>query len=95
MKRFDHVWVKIVAAVVVGFLLAGAGTHITYACAPVDGAQGCVSFDKAVMHPSDLLANKQGSLVHFSTAFILVTCVSFALLWALPLFGKKVKPEGI
>ncbi len=74
---------KIVATVLIGLLLAAEGTHITYTCAPVDSygpTAGCVSYDKAVMHPSDLLNNKQDSLVHFSETLAITSLVSFALL---------------
>ena len=82
---------KIVAALLIGFLIAGAGTKIIYACPPV-GTAGCVSFDKAVMHPGDLLRNKQSSLVHFSETFVLTSVIMFALLSVLSVVQtRKVK----
>jgi hypothetical protein len=71
--------IKMMAAVVIGLLLAGAGTKITYTCAPHDGDKGCVSFEKAVMHPNDLFSNKQDSLMQFSKTFTIASVVSFAL----------------
>jgi hypothetical protein len=89
MKHINKLAVRIVAAIVIGFLLAGAGTDIPYTCAPIDGAEGCVSFDKAVMHPSDLLSNKQNSLVIFSTFFVITSLIIFAFLSALRLAQKR------
>lgn len=70
----------IVVAVGIAFVMAGAGTHIAYACPPVDGARGCVEFSKAIMHPGDLLHNKEDSLVHFATTFFLTFLVVFAVI---------------
>lgn len=92
MKYIHKLSVKILAALLIGFLLASTGTKITYSCAPVDGAAGCVSFDKAIMHPSDLLNNKQNSLVHFSEAFAISSLVSFAALSVIDAALKKPKP---
>ncbi|MDQ2973221.1 MAG: hypothetical protein M3Q79_01940 [bacterium] len=80
MKHVNKLWVRIVTAIVIGFLFAGSRTGITYTCPLIDGAAGCVSFDKAIMHPSDLLNNKQDSLVRFSETFIITSLASFALL---------------
>ncbi|MGB4967505.1 MAG: hypothetical protein WBO35_04870 [Candidatus Saccharimonadales bacterium] len=92
MKYIHKLSVRILAALVIGFLLAGAGTKITYSCASVDGAAGCVSFDKAIMHPSDLLNNKQDSIVHFTEAFVISSLVSFAVLSIIDVAQKKPKP---
>jgi hypothetical protein len=76
----------VLLALMAGVLLAGAFTHITYPCPPLSGDTGCVSFEKAVMHPMDLAANTQGSLVRFSLdilvgfAIALVVLVAFAKL---------------
>lgn len=98
MKYIHNLSVRILVAFVVGFLLASAGTKITYSCAPIGGAAGCVSFDKAIMHPSDLLNNKQDSLVHFSDAFVISSLVSFAVLSIINVVQKKPKlatqPKG-
>jgi hypothetical protein len=79
MKHINKLVVIIVVAVVIGFLLAGVSTKITYTCAPPPGTEGCVSFDKAVMHPQDLLGNKQDSLVQFAKTFTIASVVAFAL----------------
>jgi hypothetical protein len=91
MKYIDKLYIKIVAAIVIGLLLSGAGTKIKYSCAPVDGAAGCVSFDKAIMHPNDLFSNKQHSLVHFSEAFVITSFVSFAVISIINAAQKKSK----
>lgn len=85
IKHINKLSVKIVAVIVIGFLLAGAGTKITYTCSsesrpPDELSSYCTSYEKAVMHPSDLLNNKQDSLTHFSETFILTSLASFALL---------------
>lgn len=82
MKYIDKLSVRIRIAFVVGFLLASIGTKITYTCVPIDGAKGCVSFEKAIMHPSDLLNNRQDSLVKFSTTFVISSLVTFIILSA-------------
>lgn len=61
-------------------MLASVTTIITYNCPPIDGAMGCVSFEKAVMHPGDLFNNKQNSLWHFSETFVVVALASFGLI---------------
>lgn len=88
MKYIHKLSVKIIVSIVIGFLLAGVGAKITYSCPPVDGAVGCVSFEKAIMHPDDLLNNKQDSLVRFSKTFVIASLASFA---ALSLFSVAYK----
>ncbi len=95
MKSINKFSVKIVVSILAGLVLACAGTKITYACAPTDGAAGCVSFDKAVMHLSDLFSNKQDSLVHFFETFVITSLVVFALLNIFGLVQKRTpKPAG-
>ena len=89
MKYIDKLSIKIIVAVLVGFLLAGAFTKITYTCTPIDGASGCVSFDKAVMHLGDLISNKQDSLIHFSITFVVTSFAIFALLSILSMAQKR------
>jgi hypothetical protein len=79
MKHTNKLLVQITAVIVIGFLFAGAGTEITYTCGANPGDAGCISFDKAVMHPRDLLRNKQGSLVQFSKTFTIGALVTFAI----------------
>lgn len=76
-------------AVVIGLLFAGSRTTITYDCVPIDGAKGCVSFEDAIMHPGDLINNKQNSLVRFSTNFALSSLTTFALISATSVVHKK------
>ncbi|MBW4062244.1 hypothetical protein HJC99_06785 [Candidatus Saccharibacteria bacterium] len=94
MKSFSRLYVKSAAALVVGFFFAGAVTSITYACTPVDGAAGCVSFDKAVLHLGDLADNKQSSLVHFATTFAVVSLITFVILSILS-FAQKRKSRVV
>jgi hypothetical protein len=89
MKLLNKLSVRIVAAIVIGFLITGAGISNTYSCAPIDGAAGCVSFDKVVMHPNDLLHNRQNSLVRFSSTFAITSLVAFALLNVVRFQQKK------
>lgn len=80
MKLLRKASVRIVVALVVGFLLAGALTKITYTCTPIDDSVNCVAFDKAIMHPADLLNNKQNSLVKFSLVFAISAIAISAIL---------------
>lgn len=89
MKYVNRLSVRIVIAVVAGFMLAGAGTKITYTCPPVDGAVGCTSLQKAIVHPEDLLNNKQESLVRFSETIVVTSLASFALFSAYTWFKAK------
>lgn len=93
MKHLRKLSVRIVVAIVIGLLFAGAFTKITYPCAPTDGAMGCVSFDKAVMHPGDLLHNKQDSLIDFSKRFVVNSLATFAILSIVSLTQKR-KPTS-
>lgn len=89
MKYIDLLSVRITLAVFVGFLFAGAFTKITYTCTPIDGVSGCMSFDKAVMHISDLMSNKQDSLIHFSITLVVTSLAIFALMSIFTMAKKK------
>lgn len=89
MRYINKLSVRVVITLTVGFLFAGAVTKVNYTCAPNDGAKGCVSFEKAVMHPNDLLNNKQDSLIKFSTTFVVSSLVTFALLSTASMANKK------
>lgn len=89
MKYLSKLPVKIAIAVAVGFIFASVGTKMTYDCAPVDGAMGCVSFEKAIMHPADLLNNRQNSLVKFSANFAVVALVTYIGSSAIVLVKEK------
>jgi hypothetical protein len=85
MKYVKKLPIRILIALIAGFLLAGAFTKITYSCAPSavpagESASQCVAFEKAVMHPSDLFSNKQDSLTKFSAIFAVTSMVTFAIL---------------
>lgn len=69
---------------VVGFLFAGALTDIQYACRADEAIPGipitqCVSFEKAIMHPRDLITNTQNSLVQFSATFAVSSLFTFVI----------------
>lgn len=89
MKYVSKVSARIVVALAVGLLLASISTKITYTCIPTDDARDCLSFEKAVMHPDDLLSNKDGSLAQFSTTLVLSSLVIFTLLSAISVVYKK------
>ncbi len=78
-QPLNKLYVRIVISVLIGFLFVGAFVNIQYPCPPLD-AEGCVSFDSAVMHPNDLISNKQGSLDRFVINFAIVSLISFGLL---------------
>lgn len=86
---------KVLVAIIVGFLLAGVGTKITYDCAPVDDAAGCVSIDRALMHPNDLLNNKQDSLLRFSEIFSVTALGMYITLVIFQFVYKKSKLKTV
>jgi hypothetical protein len=77
MKSFGSIFIRAVVACIVAFLIAGAGTKITYDCEPSPQSEGCVSFEKAVMHPKDLSSNYQNSLVRFVALFAAALAITF------------------
>lgn len=99
---------KAIIAIVIGFSLAGVGTHIIYSpCLPSDNPgvpynappgeeslNRCAEFAKAIDKPRDLFHNKQNSLVHFSENFAGASLVVFAIL-NIPLFVKKLKKRNV
>ena len=91
MKYIDKLYVKIVIAIVIGILFAGAGTKTTYDCQPLadEPNSGCVSYEKAVMHPGDLFSNKQDSLMRFSKLFVITSFASVMIFNSVSLFLKQ------
>ena len=89
MKYIAKLWVRIAVALALGFLFASTTTKIIYPCPLTNGAKGCMSFEKAVMHPNDLRNNKQNSLHNFSMSFAWVSLASFALLSAVSINYKS------
>lgn len=89
MKYLHKLPIQLVITVFIGFVAASMSTSISYACKPIDGAKGCVAYDKALMHISDLFANKQDSLTHFIATFLVVGCVTFVLLRVTTLLQRK------
>lgn len=69
-------------ALIVGIGFASVGTKVTYQCPSSPDYAGCVSFEKAVMHPSDLASNYQGSLTQFLTNLLVVFVIVLVLLAA-------------
>lgn len=85
---------KIAVSLAVGFLLAAVITDIAYPCTSHDAVEGesisrCVSYDKAMMHPSDLAHNKQHSLTNFSEVVAVTAVTTFALLTLIPSVRKR------
>jgi hypothetical protein len=97
VKHIKKLRVRIIAAVVVGFLFAYVGvgiTHVDRPCTPTDVPKGesvsrCVSIEKVYAHPSDILTNKQDKLTRFSETFAVASITSFALLSVFGLIQKK------
>lgn len=82
-------------AAVFGLLAASTFTLVQSPCTttiPGEDIRHCVEFSKAVMHPNDLLNNKQNSLMKFSKTFVIVSVTSFALLSAYSWYRTK-KPK--
>lgn len=74
---------RIIIAVVFGLLFATTFTHIQGPCTtsiPGEDIKKCVELSKAIMHPSELLNNKQNSLVNYSETFLVVSAASYVLL---------------
>ncbi len=92
MKYINNLAIRILVAVAIGLLFASVGTKITYTCTSSAGELGCVSYEKAVMHPGDLANNKQDSLAQFSKTFAIASLTGFALLSVIILAQKK-KPR--
>ena len=82
--------IYVLLALITGVLFASAATSISYPCPPLTNDPGshCVSYDKAVMHPSDLASNMQGSLTRFfldilvGFTIVLVLLIAFNAAWA-------------
>ncbi len=75
-KLYTYIFIALVA----GVLFSGAFTNISYPCQPLPEDAGCVSFEKAMMHPSELASNYQGSLAHFLLKFLVVFAIVLVLL---------------
>lgn len=95
MKNIQKLSVRIILAVLVGFVFAASRTTMTYDCPLIDGAKGCTAFEDAITHPSDLLNNRQNSLVRFSRTFAISSLVTFAVVSAVSIATKdKPKQKG-
>ena len=82
-KLTDKLSAQILIAVVFGFLIASLFTHLQVPCTttiPGENSSHCVEFSKAVMHPRDLINNKQDTLTEFVGTLAVSTLVSFVLL---------------
>jgi hypothetical protein len=83
LKLLNELYARVIVSVVVGFLLASTSTLIQGPCTtvpPGENISRCVEFSKAVMHPRDLINNKQGSLADFAGTFAISSLVILALL---------------
>lgn len=89
----NELWFKLTVAAICGLLLASITTKISYTCPPADGVVGCVSFEKALMHPSDLMENKQDSLAYFATTFIATGGIVFTTLSLVNTVQKNKKSK--
>lgn len=67
---------RLLLPIVLGVAFAAAFTSIQYECADQLGAQGCVTYEKALLHPHDLFANKQDSLERGLTSFFAVSLLA-------------------
>jgi hypothetical protein len=77
--------VRILAAMAFGFLMASTFTHLQGPCTttiPSEDGSHCVEFSKAVMHPKDLINNKQDTLTKFVGTLAIGSLAGFALLSA-------------
>jgi len=97
MKHISKLSVRIVIAVIIGFLFASIGVgiaHNTSQCTTADVPKGesisqCVSIKKTFIHPDDLFHNKRDSLIHFSETFVVASLTTFAILSVFRLVQKK------
>ena len=87
-KSLSKLYVRIIISVAIGLFMAGGYTNIHYPCSELpdfkvasgEDIEKCVAFESAIMHPGDLMKNKQNSLVEFTQGFAVVALLVFALL---------------
>jgi hypothetical protein len=97
MKYLGKIWLRIAIAAIAGLFVAGL-TKMTYPCSPSivqfgESVDQCVSFEKSIMHPKDLLANRQDSLVDFTKTLLITSLFVFIILSILVLARTKtIKP---
>lgn len=65
---------------------------IQYPCPPL-GNSGCVVWESAILHPSDLLSNKQGSLEDAAKTFAVIFIASFVYLQFLVIIKKIIDKQ--
>lgn len=92
----NKLYIKIIISLVIGFIFAAELTHIHYPCVSPTPGEGCVSIDKAIMHPGDLINNMQGSLYQFAPKLFAVSVISFAVMsiFSFVQNRNKVRPAG-
>ncbi len=93
-KLINKLNVRILIAIVFGFLVASTLTHLQGPCTttiPGEDISHCVEISKALMSPKDLINNKQNSLTRFTETFAEVSLVSFVLLSSYSQFQTKKK----
>lgn len=85
---------KIIIALLLGLLFASAFTHIQRPCTttiPGEDKTKCVEWSKAIINPSELLNNKQNSLVKFTETFVVVSVTGFVLL---SIYSRYKRPHN-
>lgn len=83
IKLTNKLAMKSIIAVGVGLLFASAFTSTQGPCVttiPGEDIRQCVEWSKVIMRPSDLLSNKQNSLVRYSGTLLIVSAGSYVLL---------------
>lgn len=74
-----------------GIFLASFATSISYPCPALadDPGSHCESFQRAILHPTDLASNMQGSM----TRFVVNLLVGFAIVFALLIIVNKARAQ--
>lgn len=85
MTHTNSFLAKVLAAVAIGLIIASTLTDATYPCNANDMLEGdsiarCIAWDEVVLHPSDLMSNREGSLLRFLTTFVVTALVSYAII---------------
>jgi hypothetical protein len=97
LRRSRHLrfaTLSLLGALLGGFLF---GTTVTseYPCSPEDAASEpgaiCSSFDKTIIHPSDLWSNVQGTRTEFITRFLAGFAVVFVVVLVLLLLVNTAR----
>lgn len=93
-RLLNQLYVRVLISAAVGLFFVGAFVNIQYPCTetlPDENITHCVSIESAIMHPGDLVNNKQDSLTNFVENFFIISFASFALLSVFSQFQTKRK----